>query len=105
MTQDNLPALQRIILYHLVGAPVDSSKIKGAKGPIQTAEGSPIQLDGSNSVLMVNNADIIQADVHSTNGGILNAIDRVLVPPDSPFASALRPATAPAATPAASGTQ
>ena len=110
MTQDNLPALQRIILYHLVGAPVDSSKIKGAKGPIQTAEGSPIQLDGSTSVLMVNNADIIQADVHSTNGSILNAIDRVLVPPDSPFASALRPApspasAAPSSAPAASGTQ
>lgn len=106
MTQDNLPALQRIILYHLVGAPVDSSKIKGAKGPIQTAEGSPIQIDGSNTVLMVNNADIIQADVHSTNGGILNAIDRVLVPPDSPFASALTPAPAPAAAgPTSSGTQ
>jgi uncharacterized surface protein with fasciclin (FAS1) repeats len=100
MSQENLPSLQRIILYHLVGAQVDSSKIKGAKGPVQTAEGSSLQIDGSTSVLMVNNADIIEADVHSTNGGILNAIDKVLVPPDSPFAAALTPPPAASTTPA-----
>jgi len=99
MSQDGLPALQHIILYHVVGAPVDSSKIKGAKGPVPTIAGQPLQIDGSNaSDLLVNNADIIEADVHSSNGGVLNAIDKVLVPPDSPFAAALAPASA--ATPA-----
>ena len=99
MQPANLPALQRIILYHLVGAQVDSSKIKGAKGPVQSAEGSQLQLDGSTDVLMVNNADILQADVRTTNGGVLNAIDKVLIPADSTFAAALAPSAeaAPAA--------
>lgn len=93
MQTDNLPALQRIVLYHLVGAQIDSSKIKGAKGPVATPEGSQLQLDGSDADdLKVNNADIIQADVRTANGGVLNAIDKVLVPADSPFAAALTPA-------------
>jgi uncharacterized surface protein with fasciclin (FAS1) repeats len=105
MKPDNLPALQRIVLYHLVGAPVDSSKIKGAKGPVATPEGSSLQLDGSDADdLKVNGADIIQADVRTANGGVLNAVDKVLVPPDSPFAAALVPAaTSASAAPASSG--
>jgi uncharacterized surface protein with fasciclin (FAS1) repeats len=101
---DNLPALQRIVLYHLVGAQVDSSKIKGAKGPVPSAEGSPLQLDGSDATdLKVNTADIIQPDVRTANGGVLNAVDKVLVPPDSPFAAALSPSSSSAGAPAPTG--
>jgi uncharacterized surface protein with fasciclin (FAS1) repeats len=104
MLPDNLPALQRILLYHLVGAQVDSTKIKGAKGPVPSAEGSPLQIDGSDANdLKVNSADIIQPDVRTANGGVLNAVDKVLVPPDSPFAAALAPASASAAAPAPTG--
>jgi uncharacterized surface protein with fasciclin (FAS1) repeats len=109
MSQDGLPALQKIILYHCVGAQIDSTKIKGAKGPAQTPEGSALLLDGSNADdLLVNTADIIQMDVRTTNGGILNVVDKVLVPPDSPFAAALAssaaepPTASAAAAPAAS---
>ncbi|HEY3797324.1 MAG TPA: fasciclin domain-containing protein [Caulobacteraceae bacterium] len=110
MTQEGLPSLQKIILYHCVGAQIDSTKIKGAKGPAQTPEGQALVLDGSNADdLLVNTADIIQTDVRTTNGGILNVVDKVLVPPDSPFAAALAataaepppPAAADAAAPAA----
>jgi uncharacterized surface protein with fasciclin (FAS1) repeats len=91
--------LQQILKYHLVNAQVDSSKIKGAKGNLNTVENTPVVLDGSNSAdLLVNNADIIQADVRTTNGGIVQVIDKVLVPSDSPYAAAPPP---PAATPAA----
>jgi uncharacterized surface protein with fasciclin (FAS1) repeats len=92
--------LQQILKYHLVNAQVDSSKIKGAKGPLNTVENTPVVLDGSNpDDLLVNNADIIQADVRTANGGILHAIDKVLIPVDSPYAASLKaaPATAPSA--------
>src|SRR5579871_1055451 len=47
MSPDGLPALQRIILYHIVGAPIDSTKMKGAKGPVATEEGQSVVIDGS----------------------------------------------------------
>src|SRR5581483_7709894 len=88
--------LQQILKYHLVNAQLDSSKLKGAKGPVPTVKNTPLQIDGSNPKdVMINNADIIQADVRTTNGGIVHAIDKVLVPTDSPYASLLKPASAP----------
>ena len=82
--------LQQILKYHLINAQVDAGKIRGAKGPVNTVENTPVTLDGSNpDDLLVNNADIIQADVKTGNGGIINVVDKVLVPSDSPFASAV----------------
>jgi uncharacterized surface protein with fasciclin (FAS1) repeats len=94
--------LQQIMKYHLINAQVDASKIRGAKGPVNTVENTPVNLDGSNpDDLLVNNADIIQADIRTTNGGIINVIDKVLVPSDSPYAAQLAPPpAAAAATPA-----
>lgn len=76
----NVSILQKVLIYHLVHLDIDSSKIKGAKGPVQTVEQSQLQLDGSGPVLKVNDADIIQSDVRASNG-IIQVIDKVLVPP------------------------
>lgn len=114
MAKDDASAnqMQRILAYHLITAQIDSSKIKGAKGPVATAEKMSVVLDGSNpGSLLVNNADIIQADVRTANGGIIHAIDKVLIPSDSPFAATASPSAptapsasaAPAATPASTG--
>jgi uncharacterized surface protein with fasciclin (FAS1) repeats len=97
--------LQQILAYHLITVPVDTSKIRGAKGPVATAEKSQVQLDGSNpDDLKVNDADIIQADVRTTNGGIIQVIDKVLIPPDSPYAPAAAPTPAAAPAPAPADT-
>jgi uncharacterized surface protein with fasciclin (FAS1) repeats len=75
--------------------PVDSSKIRGAKGPITTVEGKQIMVDGSNpDDLKIDDADIIQTDIHTANGGFIHVLDKVIIPSDSPFY------TAPAAPPA-----
>ena len=96
--------LQQVLTYHLITTPVDSSKIKGAKGPAPTQEKSTILLDGSNpDDLMANNADIIQADVRTTNGGIIHVIDKVLIPADSPFAAPAAPAPTASAASTSSG--
>ena len=107
MAQNDASAnqLQQILKYHLINAVVDSSKIKGAKGPVNTVENTPVVFDGSNpDDLMVNNADIIQADVKVANGGVVNVIDKVLIPTDSPFAAPAAPAASASAAPAPAGT-
>jgi uncharacterized surface protein with fasciclin (FAS1) repeats len=101
MAPQNANQLQQILIYHLIGRAVDSSVIKGAKGDVATIEKSTVTLDGSNPVLMVNNANIIETDVRAANGGVMQVIDKVLVPPDSPYAAALAPPPAPPAASAA----
>jgi uncharacterized surface protein with fasciclin (FAS1) repeats len=90
----NAPTLQKILIYHLVHLDLDTSKIKGARGPVQTVENGNLQLDGSGPVLKVNNADIIQPDVRASNG-IIQVIDKVLIPADVtlPTVSAAAPAS------------
>ncbi len=46
-----------------------------------SVEGANLQLDGSGDPLKVNDAAIIQVDVHATNGYV-QVIDKVLVPSD-----------------------
>lgn len=81
METKNAPLLQKILTYHLVNLSLDSSKIKGAKGPVASVEGAKLNLDGSGNPLKVDNADIIQTDVHASNGYI-QVVDKVLMPAD-----------------------
>lgn len=76
----NPAELQKLLAYHLVNTTVDSSKIKGAKGPVMTVANSNVELDGSGASLMVNTATITQADVKTTGGGTIQVIDKVLDP-------------------------
>jgi uncharacterized surface protein with fasciclin (FAS1) repeats len=80
-TPANLPTLQRVLIYHLVHLDLDASKVKGAKGPVQSVEGQTLQVDGFGATPMVNDAHILQEGVHATNGW-LYPIDKVLVPSD-----------------------
>jgi uncharacterized surface protein with fasciclin (FAS1) repeats len=77
----NAALLQKVLTYHLVHLDLDTSKFKGTKGPVETVEKSKLQIDGSGEPMMVNNADIIQADVHTTNG-VIHVVDKVLIPAD-----------------------
>ena len=81
MMPNNAPILQKVLIYHLVNLNLDSSKIKGAKGPVPSVETGKLLVDGSGPVLKVNDADIIQSDVHATNGYI-HVVDKVLIPSD-----------------------
>jgi uncharacterized surface protein with fasciclin (FAS1) repeats len=89
-------AMQKFILHHIVNAPIPSSKIKGAKGPIPSGAGDTILLDGSDEagVLKVDGATIVQADL-KTGSGLLQVVDHVLIPGQG--ATAAAPAAAPAA--------
>jgi uncharacterized surface protein with fasciclin (FAS1) repeats len=92
-------AMQRFVLHHVINAPFESTRIKGAKGPVPSGAGDTILIDGSDEggALKVDGATIIQADVR-TASGLLHVVDKVLIhgegavePPAEPA-----PATPPA---------
>jgi len=82
--------LQKLLIYHIINAKVDDSKIKGAKGPIPTVAATPVYIDGSGPP-KVNDANILQTDVVVSNG-VVYPIDKVLsptfTPPPAPTAEA-----------------
>lgn len=81
METKNAPLLQKILTYHLVNLSLDSTKIKGAKGPVPSVEGGKLNIDGSGTPLKVDSADIIQSDVRASNG-LIQVVDKVLMPTD-----------------------
>ncbi|HXU99920.1 MAG TPA: fasciclin domain-containing protein [Caulobacteraceae bacterium] len=81
MDPKNVPLLQQVLTYHLVHLDLDTAKFKGAKGPVQSVEKANLVLDGSGAAPMVNNATIIQADIRASNG-IIQVVDKVLIPAD-----------------------
>ena len=94
-------ALQRLMMYHLINLPVDSTKLLGAKGPINTVAGSGLVLDGSaDGVLKANTATVLAYDIKTTSG-VLYVVDAVLTPEGA--AVAMAPAPEPAAAEGAPG--
>jgi uncharacterized surface protein with fasciclin (FAS1) repeats len=100
-------ALQKALLHYIINARVDSTKIKGAHGPVPSGAGDQIVLDGTGDVLKADNANIIQADVVTSNG-IIHVIDQLMIagsvpatlPEPAAEPAAAAPAPAPAAPPA-----
>jgi uncharacterized surface protein with fasciclin (FAS1) repeats len=79
---NNKTALQQLLVYHIINAKVDDSKINGTKGPIPSAAGKPIYIDGSMTPKKANDADIV-ADVQVSNG-VIHVVDKVLSPTYTP---------------------
>jgi uncharacterized surface protein with fasciclin (FAS1) repeats len=78
----NAALLQKVLTYHLVHLDLDTARLKGAKGSVQSVENGQLEIDGIGTSLKVNDANIIQADVKTRNGDIIQAVDKVLIPPD-----------------------
>ncbi|HEY0436576.1 MAG TPA: fasciclin domain-containing protein [Phenylobacterium sp.] len=95
------PGLQKLMVYHLINAKIDSTKFKGARGPVPAGSGDKIVLDGStDGVLKAENATIIQTDVAASNG-LIQVVDQVLKPNSVPEVVAqAEPEPTPAAAPA-----
>jgi uncharacterized surface protein with fasciclin (FAS1) repeats len=76
--------LQKLLVYHLINAKIDSARIKGARGPVPAGSGDKIVLDGSTEgVLKAENATIIQSDVVASNG-LIQVVDQVMKPNSVP---------------------
>jgi uncharacterized surface protein with fasciclin (FAS1) repeats len=75
--QAYLTSLQKLLLHHIVNAPIDSSKFKGAHGPINDGAGGKIVVDGVGPTMKADQANILQADVRASNG-LIHVVDQVL---------------------------
>ena len=75
----NKAVLAKILTYHVVAGSVPASAVR--TGPAPSVEGSSLNLTASDGKVTVNGANVVQADV-ATSNGVIHVIDKVLLPPD-----------------------
>lgn len=76
---ENKEVLSKILRYHVVQGSVLSSDLK--PGEVKTVEGGPINVKVDADKVMVNEANVVKADIKGSNG-VIHAIDKVILPPD-----------------------
>ena len=81
----NVNDLRQLLLYHVIVADVNSSQIEGTKGGVETAARTQVELDGTGSSIMIDEATVTTADLDASNGAVF-VIDRVLSPATSQVA-------------------
>ncbi|WGM40092.1 fasciclin domain-containing protein [Caulobacter sp. NIBR1757] len=84
--EENPQELQKLLTYHLINAPIDSTKVKENAGKVATVAGPEIVLDNSGAAFTVGPATVTQADVRATNG-LIHVVDKVLTPTGTPVAA------------------
>jgi len=75
---ENKDKLVAVLTYHVVPGKVtasDAMKIDSAK----TVQGQPVMVKVVDSKVMINNAQVVTADVEASNG-VIHAVDTVLMP-------------------------
>ena len=78
MLPKNKAALTKILTYHVVAGSVPASAVR--TGPVPSVEGANLNLTASGGKVTVNGANVIKADV-ATSNGVIHVIDAVLLPP------------------------
>lgn len=74
---ENQEQLKKVLTYHVVPSSVTSKQLKA--GSVATVEGSNVTVKIKGKKVMINNANVILADVKASNG-VIHAIDTVLLP-------------------------
>ena len=74
---ENKALLVKILTYHVVSGEVLSTNLKSGK--VKTVEGSPVMVKVGTRGVMVNNANVVKADIKASNG-VIHVIDRVILP-------------------------
>ena len=76
---ENQDQLQAVLLYHVVSGKIMAADIGSGAQPA-TLQGATIDVVGSTSGVTVNGANVVAADVVTSNG-IIHVIDAVILPP------------------------
>ena len=77
---ENIEQLQDILKYHVVAGYALSPDL--VSGDIETLNGDFVTITLSESGIVVNDANVISADIEASNG-VIHVIDKVLLPPPS----------------------
>ncbi len=83
--------LKSVLLYHVVPGKVNAKQVMSLKS-VKTAQGGTLSVSMMGSKVMINGANVVQADVMACNG-IIHIVDTLLLPP----MTAMTPPPAPAA--------
>ena len=75
----NRKQLRKVLLYHVVQGTLPASKVVKRSGA-RTVEGSRVRFEVRGGKAFVNDARIVQTDLHASNG-IVHVINKVLIPP------------------------
>ena len=75
----SIPDLKSILLYHVVSGKIMAADIGSGAQPA-TLQGATIDVVASNSGVTVNGANVVGADVVTSNG-VIHVIDAVILPP------------------------
>ena len=78
---ENQAQLQAVLLYHVVSGKIMAADIGSGAQPA-TLQGATIDVVGSASGVTVNGANVVSADVVTSNG-VIHVIDAVILPPAS----------------------
>ncbi len=79
---ENQELLTSILLYHVVAGSVMAADVVELDSAT-TLNGASVDVSVSDSGVMINNANVVQADVAASNG-VIHIIDAVLLPPSPP---------------------
>lgn len=74
---ENRDQLVQILTYHVIPAQVMSANI--TDGSVETVAGIPVTISIMDGTVMVNEAQVIQADIVGSNG-VIHAVDQVILP-------------------------
>ncbi|MEN9222790.1 MAG: fasciclin domain-containing protein [Thermostichus sp. BF3_bins_97] len=74
---ENRETLIQILTYHVVPGEALSTSLEA--GEVTTVEGSPVEISLADGV-MVNDANVVTADIEASNG-VIHVIDKVILPP------------------------
>jgi uncharacterized surface protein with fasciclin (FAS1) repeats len=78
---ENKEKLRAILTYHVVAGAVDAAQVAKLNS-VKTLEGANLNIVVSNGSVMVDNAKVVKADIHTSNG-IIHVIDAVMLPPSN----------------------
>ena len=76
---ENKDQLVAILTYHVVSGKVMSGDIAGKKTEAMTVQGSELTIDAMKGGVLVEEAQVIQADIETSNG-VIHVIDTVVIP-------------------------
>lgn len=83
---ENKDKLVAVLTYHVVAGKVTSDKALQA-GQATTVQGGSVLIEKKGDGVFINNARLVKADVHASNG-VIHVIDTVLLPPADATATA-----------------
>ena len=74
----DVPALKRILLYHVIEGKAMSSDVAKMRSA-RTVQGSEVRISAEGGKVMINDSQVIEPDIETSNG-VIHVIDSVLMP-------------------------